>query len=483
MLHSPTSSYYRLIALWVICEAFIGGLIHGLHIPISGLVVGSAAVTCISLIGWYHPSKGSILRATLVVLIFKMMLSPQAPVTAYVAVLFQGALGELFFRNRKYFSAAAICFAVIALLESAFQRFFILTLIYGTNVWAAINEMMNKLMGEQGQINYSKWFIAGYTTIHLLTGLLLGYGIARLPSRIEKWRLDPQINISAEGPNEEIKTRPVKKTWLWIIWVLLILLLIQSAYGPGEAILPKNIILHLITRSVIIIAGWILLLGPMMKWLMHSWLKRKQGILKFEIESVTALLPEVNQLLKAGVQIASKNKGWKKYSMAIRYILVNALYVEGAGKIYILSAPKGSGKTSSLMEWVRDRSDVYGILSPVVNGKRMFLNISSNEEFDMESANEEEGQLKVGKYIFSQEAFDRAIEIIKYGSLQNGWLIIDEVGPLELRGEGLSEVVLESLKRNGNTILVTRESLEEQVKKFCQAPVIIVHSVNDLPRV
>ena len=97
--------YYRLIALWVLCEAMLGGIIHGLKIPVSGLFVGSSAVICICLIAWYVPQKGAIIKATIIVAIFKMMLSPQAPPPAYIAVFFQGLLGELlFFRNRIGYS-------------------------------------------------------------------------------------------------------------------------------------------------------------------------------------------------------------------------------------------------------------------------------------------------------------------------------------------------------------------------------------------
>ncbi|HEY6503012.1 MAG TPA: hypothetical protein VIZ28_03470, partial [Chitinophagaceae bacterium] len=89
--------YYRLIALWVLNEAMLGGIIHGLKIPVSGLIVGGAAVICICLIAWYVPKKGAIIKATIIVAIFKMMLSPQAPPPAYMAVFFQGLMGELLF--------------------------------------------------------------------------------------------------------------------------------------------------------------------------------------------------------------------------------------------------------------------------------------------------------------------------------------------------------------------------------------------------
>jgi len=48
--------YYRLIALWVLCEAMPGGIIHGFKIPVSGLIVGSCAVICICLIACYVPA-------------------------------------------------------------------------------------------------------------------------------------------------------------------------------------------------------------------------------------------------------------------------------------------------------------------------------------------------------------------------------------------------------------------------------------------
>lgn len=481
MPHSSTHSYYRLITLWVVCEAFIGGIIHGLHIPVSGLIVGSAAATCIALIGWYHPSAGSILRATLVVLIFKMILSPQSPITAYVAVVFQGLLGEIMFRNKKYFKPAAISFAVITLLESAFQRFLILTIVYGSDIWSAINIMVNKFTGQQQWTNYSNWFIGIYTALHLLAGLLVGYGISILPERIEKWRKDPQVNQQLPEIKLETSYRSVKKWGIWFIWAAMLVLLIQSYWGPGEPVLPSDTLIHMIARSVVIVGAWIIIAGPLMKKIVYQWLKNKQGKLRTETEAVLGLLPEIHQLVNAGITVASKGKGWKKYGMGIRHILLNALYEEAWGSIYILSAPKGSGKTSSLMQWSSERNDVYGILSPVVEGKRMFLDMQSREAFPMEAVEGEAAVFKVGKYIFSRNAFDRAIDILDRARLKKGWLVIDEIGPLELRGEGLNEVVLRCIQRKGNTIIVTREGLEEQVITFLQASVNIIHSVDELP--
>src|SRR5437868_6134898 len=154
--------YYRIIALWVLCEAMLGGVIHAFHIPVSGLIVGSAAVVCICLLAYYVPAPGAIIQATVIVAIFKMMLSPQAPVLAYAAVFFQGALGELLFRNKKFYRASCLLLGFLALLESGFQRIIVLTTVYGNNLWKAINNFINELTGQKNFTDYSLYFIAGY---------------------------------------------------------------------------------------------------------------------------------------------------------------------------------------------------------------------------------------------------------------------------------------------------------------------------------
>src|SRR3954453_15698067 len=134
--------YFRLIALWVVCEALLGGIIHGLHLPVSGLIVGSSAVICICLIAWYAPGKGTILKATLIVAVFKMMLSPHSPLPAYFAVFFQGFLGELLFFNRKYFRIACIFLGILALVESALQRILVMTVVYGKQLRDSVDEFI-----------------------------------------------------------------------------------------------------------------------------------------------------------------------------------------------------------------------------------------------------------------------------------------------------------------------------------------------------
>lgn len=151
--------------------------------------------------------------------------------------------------------------------------------------------------------------------------------------------------------------------------------------------------------------------------------------------------------------------------------------------IYILSAPIRSGKTTSLINWSAAKKDVYGILTPEVNGKRVFMNAQSKDQFPME-ANGKEEALSIGRFLFSKANFDKAVQIIHHAIDKEGWLVIDEIGPLELQGEGFCEIVKEALlKRPQKLLLVIRdkEDTVEKVKKYFDiTDPVIINNINGL---
>ena len=98
------------------------------------------------------------------------------------------------------------------------------------------------------------------------------------------------------------------------------------------------------------------------------------------------------------------------------------------------------------------------------------MDVATGDQFEMEAQENEENVLGIGKYIFSLAGFDRAKNIIRNATKRkNGWLIIDEVGPLELKGEGFEEEIKELLNSKDDSlkvIIVVRESLLEQVVTY-----------------
>jgi len=332
ILSSPLhkQKYYRLIALWVLSEAMLGGVIHAAKIPVSGLMVGSAAVICICLIAYYAPGKGNIIKATIIVSIFKMILSPQAPMPAYFAVFFQGIMGELLFWDRKFFRLSCLLLGLIALLESGLQRIIVLTIVYGNNFWTAINDSINKLFGNNTFTNYSLYVAIGYVLVHMLTGLIVGWWAGIIPASIQIWS-DQYRDIlkTTAGSGGAISSEKNKKGWikvsLLIVWLLLLLLFLQSYLKIGDPILPARLPVQILIRSIIIIFTWYFLVGPFLSLLLKKWLEKKQSASRQEVKEIALLLPMIKAAMNDCWKASSSTTGLKKIILWGKLTLVSVL--------------------------------------------------------------------------------------------------------------------------------------------------------------
>ena len=323
--------YYRLIALWVICEAFAGGIMHGIKLPFSGLIVSSLAVTCIILIAYYVPSRSAILKATVIVAIFKLMLSPHSPPTAYIAVFFQGLLGQSLLSDRRFFKAGAITLAVLALVESAIQRILVLVIVYGNNLWKSINEFIQKLTHEKTTTNYSFIIAGSYILLHALIGVFVGIYAGRLARRSEDWKtIYPSLVFDKKNiEQEEIFQRGKKRKklkWVFVmIWLLLLVFYMQSFLQPAHALLPKGIITDMILRSVLIILSWYLIVAPLMMLLLKKILHAQQQKNRTEINEVMLLVPQTKYIFKKSLQVSESEKGLTRLKLFLKTLLVNVL--------------------------------------------------------------------------------------------------------------------------------------------------------------
>lgn len=323
--------YYRLVALWVLCEAMLGGIIHGLKLPVSGLVVGSSAVVCICLIGWYMPQKGAILRATVIVAIFKMLLSPHAPVTAYIAVFFQGLLGEALFHRRRFYRLACASLAVLALLESATQRILVMTLVYGKDFWVVLNDSIYRLGGST-ETDYSYFIIFWYVLLHGIVGVIVGVWAGFLPQRIEllgnlqhQYHIDPEAAM-AGSPAATRKERSVFRSFFWVLWLLLLILWLQSALSVGPSLMPSHLSLRILIRSALIILTWYFLLGPLLKKGLQRWLQQKKQRSAGQVQQVVDQLPFTRHLVARSWELSAGAKGLARITLCFRIILANTFH-------------------------------------------------------------------------------------------------------------------------------------------------------------
>ena len=325
--------YYRLIALWVLCEGILGGMMHAVKIPFTGIIVSSGAVICICLIAYYVPAKGAILKATIIVAIFKIMLSPHTPPTAYVAVFFQGMMGQLLFFNRRFFRLSCILLAVFALVESAIQRIIVLTVLYGNNFWNALNEFIRKLTNETTVNNYSLMVATGYIMLHAFIGLMVGVFAGSIVWQSKSWSIlheEYLIPYTNEKSNEQLKPagtkRKKKRKYFFIfIWIALIVLFAQSYFHIGAALLPPQIPLQILLRSILIVLSWYFLVSPLLTSLIKKWLSNQRIKSQSDISQVILMLPSTKYIFLKSWQLSSAAKGWKRVSAFCKILFVNIL--------------------------------------------------------------------------------------------------------------------------------------------------------------
>ena len=137
----------------------------------------------------------------------------------------------------------------------------------------------------------------------------------------------------------------------------------------------------------------------------------------------------------------------------------------------ILTGMVRSGKTTTLKKWLTKHPSICGVLTPDMDGKRVFVYYPEMASYPMECDPEAADVIEVGSYCFSSNSFNKVNQrLIKEAvNCNNDWILIDEIGPLELEGKGLYPSVKFFLDHQENSskklLLVVREKLVGKVIK------------------
>jgi hypothetical protein len=324
----------RLTALWALSESALGGLLHAFNIPFTGLLINSSAIIFMVMIAAATNKKGWILRATLIVIIVKGIVSPYTPLTAYLAVAFQGAMGELLLRSRKHLLLPVLLLGIITLFQSAIQKIIILTVVYGKALWESIDIFGNFVLSQLSfliaideKFRLSIWLISAYIGIHLLAGIGIGLLSARLPVWI-KDELDKRNDDRQWTPlPRKISLSEKKKRGRWIrkpttIAVLLLtLVMVAGSYFFPEISTSQGMrALIMILRATAIMVIWYYLFGPLFLKIYKKFINRKQNTYAGEVQETIEMLPALRYIIYRTWQKSAGLHGFKR----IKSFLVNA---------------------------------------------------------------------------------------------------------------------------------------------------------------
>ncbi len=157
--------------------------------------------------------------------------------------------------------------------------------------------------------------------------------------------------------------------------------------------------------------------------------------------------------------------------------------------IYIFSRPVQTGKTTALAAWAALQKNVGGILMPDREGSRWMLDLNNNNLWEAtcnDTISADEALYHIGKFSFYKHAFDAANDILLKAFVNDtDWLIIDEVGKLEMQEKGFYPVLRTIIsnydmeKSTKHLILVVREGLCKDVVDFFGIKYFSI--IHDLP--
>ncbi len=138
--------------------------------------------------------------------------------------------------------------------------------------------------------------------------------------------------------------------------------------------------------------------------------------------------------------------------------------------IFILTGEVHTGKTTNLMQWGAAQKSIDGIYQPVIDEKRFIYHIGSKTLKPLETTST--NSMIIGNYKFSLDTFEWAKEaLLNCLDKQPEWIVIDEIGPLELKGKGLEPAITTILsvqnKTNCKIVCVVRQNiLEDFIGKY-----------------
>ncbi len=134
--------------------------------------------------------------------------------------------------------------------------------------------------------------------------------------------------------------------------------------------------------------------------------------------------------------------------------------------VILLTGPTRSGKTTALAHFVADKAPLDGFLTPDEENIRILITLQDREKHAFEVATPDSQQVvSIGQFQFLSSGFEKGKDALKNRAPGvPHWMVVDELGPLEMRGEGfepaLSDCIYGNEKSGSAAILiVVRNSL------------------------
>lgn len=317
--------------LWAFSEAALGGILHVLRIPFTGLFVGGAAVIFISLLYFYSRKTSTILKSTLIVILIKFIISPYTPINAYFSVFVEAIFGVIIFSLVKNYHISAFILGITSLIFSALQKLIVLTVLFGNTLWESIDIFSNYIIGlflvrDDVSIGVSYILIGLYLLSHIFGGITAGIIAGRVPKWVGNFSgeidHDKIILINDSKKQKEKRKRRFwlqKKSGIVLIVISLILIVLSYFFNEFESNLAFKILIMFI-RSVVITVVWFLLIAPIVMTYLKKYFAKKRGAYSDEVNDLIESLPQMKAIVYYSWKQSEEGKGLGRLKLFFSYL-------------------------------------------------------------------------------------------------------------------------------------------------------------------
>jgi hypothetical protein len=274
--------------------------------------------------------KIEIINATLIVIICKMLLSPQTPLFAYLAVFLQGLLGFVFYSLRRHLLAMCLLISLSVQFLNAFIKIFSLTLLFGFNLWIVINEFISYIISQFSflklELNYSYIIILIYIGIHGLWGIILGLFTSSFILNLSKdsYREKYFLQIDVINKKNSLSGKG-KHKFMNVAVFLIFAVLILSYFIPYITNTDKNSIIIMLIRGILIMILWFKIISPLiLKYLRRYFAKRKSENFKIA-ENILNNSKIYKSIIYSAWSYSASNRGLSRILYFVKITIINFL--------------------------------------------------------------------------------------------------------------------------------------------------------------
>lgn len=158
-------------------------------------------------------------------------------------------------------------------------------------------------------------------------------------------------------------------------------------------------------------------------------------------------------------------------------------------QIFILSAAQGEGKTTRCLEMANQLKakgeSVGGIVALGFWQKNVrsgfdIMDVQTNQKIPFAKREVETAWLKIKGYYFNPKAIQEGESILRTAVERNDWIILDEIGKLDIKGHLWSSIFTELIKTpNKNWIICVRDIFVDEVIEHWQMQNVKVLQLKD----